>query len=146
GSLRAAIVQSNNTAGANAIVFSIPASTAANLNTPVPGFDPDTQTWTITPPVALPPITNQVEIDGFTEANVGVPYLYPNHITSSVRAVSVVSATGGTFTLSTSLALPVTTTPAIPYNPATDEVQSALESIFGVGNVSVTGPSGPVPP
>src|SRR6516162_7778149 len=51
--------------GSNAIAFEIPASTAPNLDSPVVGFDPVTQTWTITPVGALPVITTPVDIDGF---------------------------------------------------------------------------------
>ena len=54
--------------GVDNIVFEIAASTAANLNVPVPGFDPITQTWTITPASPLPAITHPVTIDGYTEA------------------------------------------------------------------------------
>src|SRR5262245_2009619 len=64
GSLRAAMVASNlATPGPNAIAFEIPASTAPNLDSPVAGFDPVTQTWTITPVGALPVITTPVDID-----------------------------------------------------------------------------------
>ena len=55
------------------IVFDIPASTAANLNVPVAGFDPVTQTWTITLDSPLPPITHPVAIDGYTQANFRCP-------------------------------------------------------------------------
>jgi hypothetical protein len=88
GSLRAAIVNSNQaTPGPNNVVFAIPASTAANLDTPVPGFDPTTQTWTITPQGPLPTITTSVDIDGYTEANVGLPYVYPNNVASATQTM-----------------------------------------------------------
>ena len=82
GSLRAAITQANSDSSPDDIVFDIPASTAQNLNVPVSGFDPSTQTWTITLQSPLPPITNTVSIDGYTEAPVGVPYRYPEEMTS----------------------------------------------------------------
>ncbi len=60
------------------IKFAIPASTATNLDVPVPGFDLSTQDWTITLNSPLPAITSTVSIDGYTEGNGGgVPYLYP---------------------------------------------------------------------
>jgi hypothetical protein len=93
GSLRAAMVASNlATPGPNAIAFEIPASTAANLDTPVAGFDPDTQTWTITPDGPLPTITTPVDIDGFTEANTGVPYNYPNQVTLGGAPTEITSS------------------------------------------------------
>ena len=58
------------------IVFNIPASTAPDLNSPVAGFDPVTQTWQITLSSALPAITHPVSIDGFSQANQPVPYRY----------------------------------------------------------------------
>ena len=70
GSLRDAIEAADDdpNPGVDNIVFEIAASTAANLNVPVPGFDPITQTWTITPASPLPAITHPVTIDGYTEA------------------------------------------------------------------------------
>jgi hypothetical protein len=139
GSLRAAIIASNNaTPGPNSIDFAIPASNASKLNMPVSGFDPNTQTWTIKPLTALPAITTQVTIDGYTEANVGVPYNYPSEFTNAIQSLGVSGATGGTFTLKTSAPLPGGTTSAIPYNAAPQRIQTALEAIVGVGNVSVT--------
>jgi hypothetical protein len=90
GSLRAAIVASNQaTPGPNSIHFDIPASTAPNLDVPVVGFDPNNQTWTITPQGPLPTITTPVNIDGFTEANVGMPYAYPNEIASGAAPTQI---------------------------------------------------------
>lgn len=92
GSLRAAIVQSNENLdgpGPNAIVFQLPAESASNPDAPAAGFDPATQTWTITPQGALPPITAPVDIDGFTEANVGVPYLYPAEAASGAAPTEI---------------------------------------------------------
>ena len=100
GSLRQAIINANKDTSPDDIVFNIPASTAPLLDVPVPGFDPGTQTWTITLQSPLPAITNTVSIDGYTEAPVGVPYRYPNEVISAVQGI-VVGATGGTFTLTT---------------------------------------------
>ena len=128
------------------IEFSIPASTAANLDVPVPGFDPTTQTWTIKPLTPLPPLTNTVSIDGYSQACCGaaVPYRYPAQESLAIQSLNVLgSPTGGSFTLSTLAPLPVGTTVAIPYNASAGTVQAALEGLIGVGNVTVTG--GPAP-
>ena len=87
GTLRDAIIAANNdpNPGVDNIVFEIPASTAANQNVPVPGFDPITQTWKISLASALPVITHPVTIDGYTQANIAVPYRYPNQVTSAVQ-------------------------------------------------------------
>ena len=84
GSLRQAIIDANadSSPGTDNIVFDIPASTAPNLNVPVSGFDPDTQTWTITLDSPLPTITHSVVIDGYSQANVGVPFRYPTDFSS----------------------------------------------------------------
>ena len=80
----------------NSIHFAIPASTAPNLDVPVAGFDPNTQTWTITPDGTLPTITTPVDIDGFTEANVGMPYAYPNEIASSSPPTEITTVPNST--------------------------------------------------
>jgi hypothetical protein len=142
GSLRAAIVAANQdpSPGTDNIVFDIPASTAPSQNVPVPGFDPGTQDWTITLASALPAITRSVSIDGYSEANVGVPYYYPADISSAVQFLAFTSAaTGGSFTLSTAAPLPVGTTAAIPFDATAGAVQAALEAIVGAGNVVVSG-------
>ena len=103
GTLRQAILDANadQSSGVDNIVFDIPASTAANLNVPVPGFDPRTQTWTISLNSPLPVITHPVAIDGYTQANVGVGYRYPNSLSSQSDNVAVgLSVTGGTYILS----------------------------------------------
>ncbi len=88
--------------GADNIVFDIPASTAANLNVPVPGFDPVTQTWTINLAVPCRSITHPVSIDGYTQANVGVPFRYPDQVSSAAQSLLVGGVpTGGSFTLTT---------------------------------------------
>lgn len=51
--------------------------------------------------------------------------------------------TGGTFTLETNAANPTVPTPAINWNATAAQVRTALEAVYGVGNVAVTG--GPFP-
>jgi hypothetical protein len=144
GSLRQAIVDSNGTPGRNEIDFAIPASNAANLDVPVPGFDPVNQTWTITLQSPLPAITNPVTIDGYSQAQFPVPFRYPSALSLAIQTVTVLgSPTGGSFTLSTLFPLPVGTTQAIPFNANAGTVQAALEAVIGAGNVTVTG--GPAP-
>ena len=140
GTLRNAIIAANQDPAADVdnIVFEIPASTAANQNIPVAGFDPITQTWTISLQSPLPVITHPVTIDGFTEANTALAFRYPGQLTSAMQNLDIAGApTGGTFTLSTFAPLPVGTTPPIPFSATADEVQQALEAILGAGNVSV---------
>lgn len=103
GSLRAAILaaDADPNPGIDNIVFDIPASIAANLNVPVSGFDPITQTWQIELASPLPAITHPVSIDGYSQGNVPVPYRYPVHLSSQEDDVVVdPSVTGGTFQLS----------------------------------------------
>jgi hypothetical protein len=142
GSLRQAIINADKDTSPDDIVFKIPASTAPLLDVPVPGFDPGTQTWRITLQSPLPKITNTVSIDGYTEAPVGVPYRYPNEVSSAMQAISVV-ALGGSFTLTTAAPLPVGTTVAIPYDASAAAVQAALGAIVGPSNIAVSG--GPAP-
>jgi hypothetical protein len=72
GSLRDAITTSNLPhAGADTIDFDIPAS-------PSFGFDPTTQTWRIALTSPLPAINHQVTIDGYTQGQTSISYLYPN--------------------------------------------------------------------
>jgi hypothetical protein len=145
GSLRAAIVAANHdpNPGRDDITFDIPASTAANLNVPVPGFDPATQTWTITLASPLPAITHSLAIDAYSEANFPVPYRYPLQVSSATQSLSVGGVpSGGTFTLTTSPPLPVGQTVPLSYNATAAQVQTALEAVIGSGNVVVTG--GPV--
>jgi hypothetical protein len=97
GSLRWAMVESNaDGPGPNSIFFNILAQSADDPGTPVAGFDPDTQTWTITPDGALPTITTPVDIDGYTEANVGVPYSYPDEISSDSAPTEITSVENST--------------------------------------------------
>src|SRR5208337_475153 len=135
GSLRQAIINANGDSSPDDIVFNIPAAMktpGAPSDFPVPGFDPGTQTWTITLQSPLPAITNTVSIDGYTEGNGGgVPYLYPSEVISAVQAI-LVNATGGTFTLTTSAPLPPGTTGPIAYNATQNQVQTALDAIQGM--------------
>ncbi len=142
GTLRQAILDANAdpAPGTDAIVFGIPASTAPELNVPVPGFDPSTQDWTISLASPLPVINRSVSIDGYTQGHVGIPYFYPADISSASQFLSFTSTTvGGTFTLTTSAPLPVGTTIPIPYDATAGAVQAALQAIIGAGNVSVAG-------
>jgi hypothetical protein len=82
GSLRGAILLANAHPGANNIDFAIPASTSPDLGVPVPGFDPTTQTWRITPISPLPAITNQVTIDGYSQAQFPVQFRYPAQLST----------------------------------------------------------------
>ena len=60
-------------------------------------------------------MTHSVTIDGFTQANIAVPYRYPNQVTSAVQDLLIGGGpTGGTFTLTTLAPLPTGTTPPIP--------------------------------
>ena len=52
----------------------------ALLDIPVLGFDPSTQTWTITLAQPLPAITGSVTIDGYSQGSSGVPFRYPDII------------------------------------------------------------------
>src|SRR5262249_39609796 len=112
GSLRAAILAVNadrvgGVPSPDVINFDIPASTDPDLDVPVPGFDPVTQTWRITPNTPLPAITNTVWLDGYTQAEAGVPFRYPSQVSLAVQSLTVLgSPTGGSFTLSTLAPLP----------------------------------------
>ncbi len=142
GTLRSAILAANQDTDPNPfeIVFDIPASTAPDLNVPVPGFDPNNQIWQITLNSALPAITHAVSIDGYSQANDPVPYRYSNELISAVQDLNVLGLpTGGTFTLSTAAPLPVGTTSSLSIGATSAQVQAALESIVGSGNVAVSG-------
>ena len=95
GSLRQAILNADaNSSGPSDILFDIPASTSPLLNIPVPGFDPDTQTWTITLDSPLPAITSQVIIDGYSQAHFAVPFRYPSVISSAIQEIDVTGSRG----------------------------------------------------
>ncbi len=68
--LRAAIEEANAKQGADNIAFDIPVND--------PGYDPALGIWTIRPGAALPAITEQVTIDGYTQ-----PGAQPNTETSA---------------------------------------------------------------
>ncbi|MGO8902318.1 MAG: beta strand repeat-containing protein, partial [Isosphaeraceae bacterium] len=149
GSLRQAILDSNATdlaatGGTSEIDFNIPASTAPNLDVPVPGFDPVNQTWTITLDSPLPTITSTVMIDGYSQAESPVPFRYPSASYLAVQELSVLgSPTGGTFTLTSFIPGHTGPTVPIPYNADAATVQAALETVVGSRNATVTG--GPAP-
>jgi hypothetical protein len=141
GTLRQAIMDADAdpNPGVDNIVFDIPTSTAPNVNVPVPGFDPSTQTWQITPASPLPAITHAVSIDGYTQASIPVAYRYPDQVSSAVQQLILGGApTGGSFNLTTSAPLPAGTTPPIPYTATALDIQTALIAILGAGNVTVT--------
>ncbi len=142
GTLRSAILAANQDTGPGPfdVVFNIPASTAPDLNVPVAGFDPVTQTWQITLNSPLPTITHPISIDGFSEANNAIPYRYGDELISDVQTLTVLGApTGGTFTLTTAAPLPVGTTAPLSIGATEAQVQAALEAIVGSGDVAVTG-------
>ena len=91
GTLRSAILAANADPNPDTfdIEFSIPASTAADLNVPFEGFDPITQTWQITLNSALPVITHAVSIDGYSQANNALPYRYPDESSSAVQLLAI---------------------------------------------------------
>ena len=143
--LRQAIVDADASSSPADIVFNIPAATSAsNYDVPVPGFDPETQTWRIQLATPLPAIKNTVSIDGYSQAHDGgVPFRYSS-LTSAVQGIFISgSPTGGSFTLTTASPLPTNTTVAIPWNAGAGVVQAALGAIVGPTNVTVTG--GPAP-
>ncbi len=142
GSLRAAITAANidPSPGTYNIVFDIPASTAPDLNVPVPGFDPSTRHGRSRSTVPLPVITHAVSIDGYTQANVPVPYRYPDQVSSAVQELFVEGVpTGGTFTLTTSAPLPVGIDSADSLQRhSRSKSRARWSSILGNGNVAVT--------
>ena len=135
------------------IVFAIPASTALDLDAAFPGFDPVTQTWGITLASPLPAITRPISIDGYTQANVPVPFRYPIDLSSQDDFVAVdPSVTGGTYQLSIASYEDRSgtrrggTTTNIPYNATGAYVQTQLEGLVGIGNVTVIGQSQAIAP
>src|SRR6185312_9161351 len=103
GSLRQAILDANNpaNAGPSSIEFNIPASTASGDDVALPeydnsttqnvitggGFDPSTQTWKIRLLSPLPTIAHQVTIDGYSQAQAPIPFVYPNEKTTDVQSI-----------------------------------------------------------
>src|SRR5207248_108941 len=102
--LRQAIAESNAASpGPNQISFNIDSQMPGQPGTPNAGFDPGTQTWTITLDGGLPElaISTPVDIDGFSQAHGGIPYLYPVDFSSQAYDLAVdASVTGGTYQLS----------------------------------------------
>jgi hypothetical protein len=139
GSLRQAILDANARPGSDDIEFAIPASTDPELNVPVDGFDPVTQTWRIQLETALPTISDTVSIDGYTQAHFPIPYRYPNAFTATQVITVTGNPTGGSFTLSTQSPLPILTTGDLPYNATAADLQLNLVEIFGTQNVAVSG-------
>ncbi len=97
GTLRQAIIDSNAanasmTGGTSEIDFAIPASDPSlhpYLDVPVPGFNQATQDWTITLSSPLPAITSPVTIDGYSQAEVGIPFRYPTEDSLAIQTLSV---------------------------------------------------------
>jgi hypothetical protein len=126
--LRQAIAAADATAGPTTISFQFPAK-------PIPGiidYDPAFQVWRIHVDSALPAITGQVTIDGYSQ----------RVLTGVIGAdeIQTISLLGlpfaGTFTLN----FEGQTTDPIPYNATADQVAQALQKLpsIGVGNVVVT--------
>ena len=146
--LRQAIIDANPDSSPDDIVFNIPASTAPPAGCPgSPGFDPGTQTWRIKLLSPLPAITNTVSIDGYTEAPVGVPYRYPNAVSSAVQSIAVTgSPTGGTFTLTTAAPSACRDCHNSLQRHGARRSRPASGPIVGINNIAVTGGPGPDTP
>ncbi|MFO0960811.1 MAG: Calx-beta domain-containing protein [Isosphaeraceae bacterium] len=144
GSLRQAILNANASPGPDVITFRINASNATNLNVPVAGFDPVTQTWAIQLTSPLPAITDPVRIDGLSQGASPVLYRYPSQLTTAVQTITLTGGpTGGSFTLTR----PDTgqETLAIPYNATAATVQSRIRQIFPNVGEGITVSGGPAP-
>ncbi len=144
GSLRQAILNADTATYPSTILFDIPAATDPLLAIPSGTFDSSTQTWTINLKSPLPAITQTVTIDGYSQAETGVPFRYPSQVTSAVQIVTLTGVlSGGTFTLSTVAPLPQGRTGPIAFDATAAQVQAALYTIQGMaGNVVVSGSSG----
>jgi len=145
--LRDAINLANAIPGPSTINFAIPAAlpSDASRSVAVPGFDPTTQTWRITPASPLPAITAQVTIDGYTQGQLPIAFRYPSQLATQQLSIAG-SPTGGTFTLTTSAPLPVGTTAPIPFNASPSQVQAALTAIVGTASDGVRVFGGPFLP
>ena len=109
------------------------------MNVPVPGFDPSTQTWQITPASPLPAITHAVAIDGYTQASVPIAYRYPDQVSSAVQQIDSRRSAPGRVVCN------LTTRHRYPRHNAANpvhghrlDVRGALIAIVGTGNVVVT--------
>src|SRR5271157_4889024 len=139
--LRQAILEADASPSPSDIVFNIPASTDPSLDIPVQGFDPSTQDWTITLSSPLPAITSPVTIDGYSQGEFPIPFVYPLGGAAQTLVING-NPTGGYFTLTTSTPLPVATV-QIQYlansSQMAAQIGAALQGIVGVGNVTVIG-------
>jgi hypothetical protein len=93
GTLRQAMLDANGSAGPDNIEFEIPASTSPLLDVPVAGFNPISQVWTITLASPLPVITDQVTIDGFSQAHFPVPFRYPQQLVPTLQDPKLIQST-----------------------------------------------------
>jgi hypothetical protein len=151
GSLRQAIIDSNATdpstsGGTSDIVFAIPAAAGPFFDVPGPGFDPGSQTWTITLQSPLPTLTSPVTIDGLSQGQVPIPFRYPSEAGLAIQTLSVLgNPTGGTFELTGVPSNPFANTVPIAWDATAAEVQAAIQALVlqPGGTVAVTG--GPLP-
>ena len=126
--LRQAITEADADGGADTISFNfVPKNIPGVVN-----FDLTNQVWTIDANSPLPPITNLVSIDGYTQkfvTSVQNPNVFQKVLLSG-------SPTGGTFTLT----FEGDTTAAIPFDATAAQVQAALEALpnIGPGNAETT--------
>ena len=140
GSLRQAILDANAHAWGRRHRVRHPRLDWIPISTcPSPGFDPVTQTWKIMLQSGLPTITDQVTIDGYTQAHFPMPFRYPNAFNTQQIVKVTGHPTGGSFTLSTQSPLTVLTTGDLQYDATAADVVFELVQIFGFGNVTVTG-------
>ena len=129
--LRQAITEADASPGPVTIDFDlVPKNIPGVVN-----FDLTNQVWTIdvNNNVPLPPITNQVTIDGYTQKFVTPSMDNPN-VFQKVQIIG--SPTGGTFTLT----FEGDTTGPIPFDATAAQVQAALEALpnIGPGNAETT--------
>ena len=128
--LRQAITEADANPGPATISFDfVPKNIPGVVN-----FDLTNQVWTIdvNNNVPLPPITNQVTIDGYTQkyvTSVENPNVFQKVLLTG-------SPTGGTFTLT----FEGDTTGPIPFDATAAQVQTALEALpnIGPGNAETT--------